>query len=114
MSFSNVINMSVQSLTPLNDICKWLHKIVSKSIYRVYLNSINKKKRIKKIARAYGEALTADKFGQSLIGQWIALSVKALTKVLTTDKKRARMPHHFRIIGVIPGFPALKRNFTNE
>jgi len=52
------------------------------------------KKRIRKIEREYGNPLTADKFGQSLIGQWIALSVKALTKVLTTDKKRARTPLH--------------------
>ena len=114
MSVSSVSKMSVTSLTPLSFICQWLYKIVSKSIYRVYLKSINKKKSIKKREREYRNPLTADKFGQSVIGQWFALSVRALTKVLTTDKKRARMPHHFRIIGVTPGFPALKRNLTNE
>ena len=86
MSVSNVSKMSVQSLTPLNYICQWLYKIVSKSIYRVYLKSIIKKKSIKKIEREYRNPLTADKSGQSLIGQWLALSVRALTKVLTTDK----------------------------
>ena len=92
MIVSSVSKMSVTSLTPLSYICQWLYKIVSKSIYRVYLKSIIKKKSIRKLKREYRNPLTADKFGQSLIGQWIALSVKALTKVLTADKTRARKP----------------------
>lgn len=92
MSVSSVSKMSVSILTPLIFMYQWLYEIVSKLIYRVYLNSINKKKRIRKIEREYRKVLTADKFSLSLMGQWFAPSVKTLTKTLTTDKTIKHFP----------------------
>ena len=74
MSVKNVNTLSRYLLTPLSFMYQWLYKIVYMSIYRVYLKSINKKKRIGKIEREYGKTLTVDKFAASLIGQRLRLS----------------------------------------
>ena len=87
----NVVNvLSIYLLTGLSLMYQWLYKIVYMSIYRVYLKSINKKKRIRKIEREYGIVLTADKYRLTLMGQWFGVSMLILTIVLTADKKRAR------------------------